>query len=233
MKKIAIFLILLVFAAFAYLGFQAASTLRANSAIDGMPANAATALASTQQNVLLVHVDDLSAAKPKLISVWGVFVYYANNNQVMFIPLLPSYDSAVQNQMLTDFSLDKSRHISTRFISRLQQKFNIKVTGVVMVDNAGLSILSTQFTGQTNPVVAAVPEGKDQIHLVLMNGQFFFQSICATVQSKNKDIYTALDWGQLAPDHLVTTIPFETIMVDFQKVFGSSASNQCSVLSNE
>jgi len=86
-EKFAIFFIFVLFAVFAYLGFQAASNIKANSSGGTLPANAPTALASAQQNILLIHVDDLTSAKPRLISAWGVFIYYTDPNQVMFFAL--------------------------------------------------------------------------------------------------------------------------------------------------
>ncbi len=233
MKRIAIVFILLVFIVFAYLGFQAASNLKTNPSAAGLPVNAATALASTQQNYILIHVDDLTQAKPKLISAWGVFVYYASVNQVMFIPMLPSYDAAVQTSLASEFSLDKTGQVNSRFISQLQQKFNVKITGVVVTDNTGLSLFNNWVAGQSNPILAAPPQGDDEKHVVLLNAQGFFQTVCTAVQNKSTDLFSTIDWGQLVPGHFVTNMSFETIMADYQKLMKSSAPNQCTVLSNE
>lgn len=233
MKKFTVFIVIAIFVVFAYLGFQAASNIKANTAVGSIPANAATALASTQQNIILIHVDDLTQAKPKLISAWGFFTYYANPNQVVFLPLLPSYDAAVQSALEGKFALDKSRQVGKDFISLLQKKFNIKVTGVVVTDNAGLSFFTAQLTGQSEPIIAAPPENDDQRHVVLMNAQFFFQTICSTIQNKTADAFTNLDWKQLVPDHFSTSLPFETIMIDHQKLFRADAVNQCVVLGSE
>jgi nitric oxide reductase large subunit len=233
MKKFTVFIVMVIFIVFVYLGYQAAANLKTQSAVGSVPANAATALASTQQNVLLVHVDDLAQAKPKLISVWGFFAYYSTPNQVVFLPLLPSFDPTVQSTMMGRFSLDKNRQVSRDFITALQQKFNIKVTGVVVTDNTGLSFFTSQLTGQTEPVLAAPAETDEQKRLVLTNATFFFQTTCTSVLNKSGDVLTNLDWKQLAPDHFSTTLPFETIMVDRQKLFSSDAVNQCVVLGFE
>jgi hypothetical protein len=233
MKKFTAFIIITAFLVFAFLGYQAASNLKTKSAVGSIPANAATALASTQQNILLIHVDDLTLSRPNLISVWGFFAYYANQNQVVFLPLLPSIDASVQSSMVEKFSLDGTRQVSKDFITALQQQFNLKVTGVVVTDNVGLSFFASQLTGQSAPVAAVQPTNDDQKKQILMNAQFFFQSICSLLQNKSGDTALNLDWQQLVPDHFSTSLPFETIMVDRQKLFGSSAVNQCSVLGTE
>lgn len=233
MKKFAIFFIFVLFAVFVYLGFQAASNIKANSSGGSLPANAPTALASAQQNILLIHVDDLTSSKPNLISAWGAFIYYTDPNQIIFLPLLPSYNTAVQSAIESEFSLDKTRQVSSRFVSLLRQEFDIKVTGVVVTDNQGLTYFNNQLAGQAAPIAAAAPENDDQKHRILLNGQSFFQTICTSVQNHSADAYTSIQWNQVIPDHFITTIPFETIMVDFQKVFQNSGANQCYVLSNE
>lgn len=233
MKKFTVFIVIVIFVVFAYLGFQAASNVKVNNAVGSIPANAATALASTQQNILLIHVDDLTQAKPKLISVWGFFTYYSSTNQVIFLPLLPSYDASTQSAFAGKFALDKARQVNKDFVTLLQKKFNIKVTGVVVTDNAGLSFFANQLAGQTEPILAVPPENDDQKKVVLMNAQFFFQTICTLIQNKNADSYTNLDWKQLVPDHFSTSLPFETIMVDHQKLFRADAVNQCVVLGTE
>ncbi len=233
MKRIAIVLVILVFVFFAYLGFQAASNINPNSSGGNLPANAATALAKAQQNYILVHVDDLSRDKPNLISVWGVFVYYAGANQVMFIPMMPSHDATVQSSLSAAFSLDKKGQVNSKFIVELNKKFDVDITGVITTDNTGLSLFNALITGQNTPILAAPPQTDDEKHVVLTNSQFFFQSVCSAVTNRNIALFEAIDWSQLVPGHFVTTLPFETIMADVQKLVQSTAINQCSVLSNE
>ena len=233
MKRIAVVFIILVFIFFAYLGFQAASNLKSNPSGGNLPANAATALASAQQNYILIHVDDLSKDNPQLIATWGVFVYYAGVNQVMFIPMLPSYDATVQSTLAAAFALDKDGQVSSKFISELQKKFDIKITGVVTTDNTGISLFNQWITGQETSILAAPATTDDEKHVVLMNGQFFFQAVCSAVENKSTSLFNTIDWSQLVPNHFVTNLPFETIMVDYQELVQSNATNQCSVLSNE
>lgn len=232
MKKFAVFLIFGIFILFAFLGFKAASSAKQEAAYSSIPANAATALASTQQNYLLIHVDDLSAKEPHLIAVWGSFVYYAQPNQVMFLPLLPSYDAAVNDSLYNSFSITKEGEISKSFISQIQEKYDIQLTGWVIVDNTSLAVF-TQLIGSPETVItAAQPENDDQKHILLLNAQSFFQNACSKIQTPPSDWSTLIPWSQIVPSHFETNLSFETIMVDLEKLTSTSA-NQCSVLSSE
>lgn len=233
MKKFAVVLIFGVFILFAFLGFKAASSAKQEEAYSSMPANAATALASTQQNYLLIHVDDLSAQDPQLIAVWGAFVYYAQPNQVMFLPLLPSYEAGINDPLYDSFSLGKNGEISKNFISQIQQEYDLQITGWVLVDNTSLAVFNQLAGSQETVIAAAQPENEDQKHILLLNAQSFFQNACTRLQNPPSDWINTVPWSQIAPAHFSTNIPFETIMVDLQKLTSISTSNQCSVLSSE
>lgn len=233
MKKFTVFIVFIIFALFAFLGYRAAAKAKLENANSSQPANSATALASIQQNYVLIHVDDLAQKKPQLIAVWGVFVYYAQPNQIMFLPLLPSYDAGINDPLYNSFSLQKNGLVSASFIDQIQQKFNFQVTGFVMVDSASLAVFTNLLTGQQSTITATTPENDDQKHVLLINAQSFFQGVCSRLQNPPANWSSTIPWSQFIPAHFSTNLAFETIMVDMEKLTVSGISNQCSVLSSE
>ncbi len=233
MKKSAAFFIFVIFILFAFLGYNAAAKAKQGTSNSSYPANSATALATVQQNYLLIHVDDLTQKNPRLIAVWGAFVYYSQPNQIMFLPLLPSYDASINDPLYKAFSIQKNGQVSGSFLDLVQKKLNFQLTGIVVVDSTGLASFNRWLTGQENPIVAAKPENDDQKHALLLNAQTFFNGLCSKLQNPSPDWTNAVDWTAVAPTHFFTSLPFETIMVDMQKLSSSGTTNQCSVLSSE
>ena len=233
MKRILVFLFAILFLIFAFLGFRAASKLtpEKDNAVNSVQE---LQLEGTQRNYILIHVNDLTIEEPEIVSVWGMFVYYTQPPQLMFLPLYPVYDDTISKELYSGFKLDKDKSIDPRFIEEIEDRFQITTTGYVMVDNIGLSLFQQWLYNKEIQVSAANPKTADEKHLVLYNGQQFFKSLCSQWATKGaKEYINKVKWTELLPLHFSTDLSFESVALGSDFVKFSSIIEQCNVLSDE
>jgi len=235
MKKSGLILALILFAACAIAGYLVASrnNLGSSSAAAGSP-NVATALASSQQNFLLVQVDDLSQTSPKFIQAWIVLTYHSDPPQIMFLPLYPSYDAKQNSAISSAFSMTNSGELSSQFAQKISEQYQVKVDGSILTDTAGFNSIAKWFGIQGIQVSKTPAQSDDDKHALLLNSQTFFQNVCAQLKSGGaQKQYASIVWSKLIPDHFQTDLSFELLTTSWDRIIRASAPKQCDVLSKE
>jgi hypothetical protein len=235
MKKPTLIFILILFAACAVVGYLIASKtdlgISANN-IGGV--NAATALASPQQNFLLVRVDDMNSATPKLVEAWLVLTLYSDPPQIMFIPIYPRYDADQNSSISAAFSLDSQGKLSSMLASKIANMFAVKINGYVLTDTVGMNAFTSWFGINGVSASANPPQTDDEKHAVLLNSQTFLQGFCQ--QLKHGDgmkQYDSIQWSQLIPYHFKTDLTFEQLIASWDRVNRAAAPQKCDVVSTE
>jgi hypothetical protein len=235
MKKSGLILALIFFAACAIVGYLVASKSSIGSSNNSAgPGNAATALASPQQNYLLVQVDDLSKISPKLVQAWIVLTYYSDPPQIIFLPLYPSYDSKQNSSISSSFAMTGSGKLSDKLSEKIASLYNVKVDGYILTDAAGVSDIANWYGIQGIETGSSPAQSDDEKHILLLNSQTFFQNICAQLKAGGaKNQYTSMQWSQLIPLHFQTNLSFEVLTASWDRIIRSSAPQQCDVHSTE
>ena len=235
MKKPTLIFALFLFAACAIVGFLVASKSNLGSSANNVGSiNAATALASTQQNYLLVQLDDLTQKSPKLIQAWIVLTYYSNPPQIIFLPLYPSYDSTQNTSIAGAFAMTGSGSLSNKLAKSISDQYKVKVDGYIATDAAGVNAIANWFGISGIQAGTSVAQSDDEKHALLLNSQTFFQNVCAQLKAGAvMNQYTSMQWSQLIPGHFQTDLSFEQLIASWDRVIRSGAPQQCDVLSKE
>ena len=121
MRKLFIFIAAVVFLGCVFFGYKAAANLFAERAGNQSNINVTAQPSLVQSNFLLVLVNDLSADKPQLISLWGVLNYPSNPPQIVFVPLFPTVNAELNRQISSAFDLSNTNKISTRTLGKMEQ----------------------------------------------------------------------------------------------------------------
>ena len=235
MKKTTLILVLILFAACAVVGYMVASKTKIGSSTGSINStDSAKALSSAQQNFLLVQVDDLTQTSPKLIQVWIVLTYYSNPPQIMFVPLYPVYDSALNTAINNAFTVDNNGNLSTRLSEKINEHYKVDINGYIMTDATGFNAFVNWFAIQGVQVSSAPAQTDDEKHVILLNSQYFFQNVCSQLKAGGATSqFNSIQWSQLAPSHFQTDLSFELLMASWDKIIRFNAPQKCDVLSNE
>lgn len=236
MKKPTLIFILFLFAACAVVGYLLASKSDTGTSISSSAGQMgdAVSMSSSQQNFLLVRVDDLTASDPQLVEVWIVLTLYSDPPQIMFIPLYPKYDESRNTAVESSFAIDSRGDLSSKLVSKIADLYDVTINGYIMTDAAGMNAVASWFGIDGISAGSAPAQSDADIHAVLLNSQTFLQGVCR--QLKDGDgmhQYESMVWSQLIPLHFQTDLSFELFVSSWDKVNRASPPQQCDVLSSE
>ena len=208
MRKIGIFLALLAFLLFLFLGLQAARLFVAPG--DGPSGNLSSPATSLQSNILLVHVNRLDGDNPALVSLWVVFSYQAEPPSLTFLPVYPTGKDR-DGDLAALFSITPDGKISTTFLQRLEREFQVDWDHQVVIDDAGLDFWSQHLTGG-DYTQSANGDG-------LLQSEFnLYSKFCIDVRDNGSQLLSSADWNQVVPRHLSTDLPLDAGFAELDRI---------------
>lgn len=210
MRKIGIFLALLAFILFLFLGFQVAKLFAAPGEIQSgdLPSQDEVA----QSNILLVHVDQLDRENPALVSLWVIFSYRADPVSLTFLPIYPTGKEGETDQAAL-FSLSSDKKISPDFLERLQNQYNLQWSRLILIDDAGASYWSQFMTGTPfSQTISSDPRTLIQPETDLIS------AFCDSVRERGSGLLTSFEWNQIIPDHMRTDLPFDSVVSELDRI---------------
>ncbi|HVP21921.1 MAG TPA: hypothetical protein VMS73_08675 [Anaerolineaceae bacterium] len=175
MRKIIAAFFITLFCLCGVLGFGIATEVKALASH-----NAQVVIPTTQFDLILVRVNDLSQPNPALVSVWGVFVNQSVTPTITLKQIYPAAASPFSNQLHDAFSLDRKMQLSTRFTDIIHQ-LQLPGSGPVLVDNFGLGEWAKAVLHQTLTIEPVAPANRNDLAVLQQADQDLFTGICATV----------------------------------------------------
>ncbi len=230
MKKTGIVLIILIFIVFAYLGFKAASrVLPATNTVD-LTQNT-DQFEISQQNYLIFHVDDLQAEKPALISIWAAFIYPSTPPQIMFLPLFPSMNGEIHEKLAVRFALTRDGDVTRLYKTLVNRIYDLKTDGYILADQSAVGQSMLWMIGQESGLIPTVPVTEDEKNAILAQGHSVYLQFCQMLQTgSGSAYYSAINWSTLVPDHFVTSLSFDELLIRVEKLLRAGPIGQCSVI---
>ncbi len=207
MRKIGIFLALIAFLLFLFIGFQAANLFTASG--EEQSGNLVSTEEAAQSNILVVHIDHLDAQVPTLVSLWVVFTYQVEPVSLTFLPIYPTGRSG-ETDLAARFSLSLDRTVSENFLAQVKKEYNIQWDHVVLIDQAGVTYWSRFLSGAEFSQEPGPDLLRPEIQLIT--------TFCGAIRDRGSSLLSGLDWGQISPDHLRTDLPFDQVMANWDRI---------------
>ena len=227
MTKARIAIYAVIFLAFLLIGFGLAYLIRYRTMLPVASAPSVSPLpANSQQNLLLIHVDNLSNPRPNLISVWVVF--FAQHDQT-FVSFKALYPDPLSPRPIIPvnvfFSLNEDGLPSEAFFKWVRDHdFDWKAH--VLIDQDGLEYIADYMNNPELDFI--IPRNKDQLQAVWQQEAQIMDRICLQLQSNTPD-GQKLEWDALIPQHLRTDLSFEDAILVWNQLHENRPSTQCQV----
>ena len=213
MKKKNILIIILVFLVCAFLGYKAAQKIFPSSRLTANNLDVKNPSSHIiQNNYLVIHIDDRTLDKPKLISIWAAFVNQSDSLQLMFVPLFPATNPEIHDKIANSFKVNQDKTLNATFINQVNKAFEIKTSGYLLADDAA-TVSSIQWLTGASTTLASTPAvtDMDKNHIRSSEGASY-QQFCQILSAGSGNAYvSAINWNNLLPDHFYTDLPFETL----------------------
>jgi hypothetical protein len=220
MRKFIIFLTIVVFFGCLAMGLYTSNLLPLNGQAN---AEAVTKPPGGlyQRNIAIIHVDDLKAENPNLISIWGLIFYYPEP-QIIFQPLYPIHVDGNQN-ISSRFAITKNGDPNPVFMQFLSEDNKITWDNYILVDSDGISLFTSAIAG------AALPEGSDSPDIVLTVESALYGQFCNTVMTNPQLQFNSVTWTDLIPDHFHSNIILDDILSGWARLTRVEQPLDCQV----
>ncbi len=212
MKKTSLLLCaLLAFMLFTVAGFLMAA--RAET-LARLPVNIRAIAGERQNNLVLIHVDNLASRQPALRSVWVAIRFHSESQtSLTFVQLYPNTDDPRAGEKLAaDFGLTNTAAPAPVFLRRLSGE-GIKFSGYLLVDDNGMAQVG-EWIRQTSP--KANVSGDTQI----------LQAGCAALTAAQGAPLPTFDWPGFSA-HLNTDLAFDDILVEWGRLLAADPPLRC------
>ncbi len=174
-----------------------------------------------QRNIAILHVDELQSETPKLISIWGLILYYPEP-KIILQPLYPL--NLEGNQELgSRFAITKSGDPHPVFMQFLADDNKITWDNYILIDDSGLSTLIGSSIGGTSfenldPAVSIV-DVEDGV----------YTQLCSSIVANPQHLFDNVLWTQLIPSHFHSNLFLEDILEGWARLTRVEQPLECQV----
>ena len=184
---------------------------------------------SAQKNIVVIHVDDLDARDPQLVSVWSVFSVINEQTYITMTPLYPRTvpDPAV-SRLASSFHLNGRRKLSKEFMEALQT-YRVAWDGYIIIDQQGMMGLQEWLAGYS--VVSLTNQGSKDPGLILQEESLLLNGICRGLNRTGTAPDESAEWEAIS-DHLKTDLPMRNIIPYWRQMNEWQTPLVCNILTN-
>ena len=221
MRKIVIVLTILVFFACMILGLYASNILPPPGQNNSADSTAKPPGVSYQRNIAILHVDDLQADSPKLMSIWGLILYFPEP-KVIIQPLYP-LDIEGNTDLGNRFSLSSDKTPNQVFMKFLADDNQITWDNYLVLDQQGMSAIGMWAFGG-DPLQVSDPTLS-----ALQLEKVYFNQLCGALEAQGNQFLSGSAWSDIIPDHMHSNIGLDDMLADWTKLTQGSQPLDCQV----
>jgi hypothetical protein len=221
MRKVLILLSILAFMFCLAAGIIIAQKSLNSISEQGNSNNVTRPESSYQQNILLIHVDELQKNQPALISVWGLILYFPEPK----IILQPIYPSPIEPESfpLTAFKITQTKNLNPRFIQQMSLQTQMDWDNYILIDHQALSFFAAElFSGDQFYT-------PDQTNSIISVERGYFSKLCNRLVELEQDGLQQIRWKHLIPDHWRSNLSFDDAMLNWEKLTSPQSPIKCEV----
>ena len=187
-------------------------------------------LDSVQKNIVVIHVDDLNAKNPQLISVWSVFSVVNEQTYITMTPLYPGTvpDPAV-SELASSFDLNVRKKPVKDFLKTLQV-YQVTWDGYILVDQQGMVQLHQWLAG--GHTITPLGQGGSDPAQILQEEGLLLTGICYGLNQTGPAPDDSVQWDAVFSDHLKTDLSMRTILPYWRQMNKEQSLLVCNILTN-
>ncbi|MCX7975697.1 MAG: hypothetical protein N2646_01365 [Bellilinea sp.] len=221
MRRILLLLSILAFMFCLAAGFILAQKSLNSMSEQGNSNDVARSESSYQQNILLIHVDELEKNQPALISVWGLILYFPEP-KIILQPIYPSPIGA-ERFPLNNFKITQTKNLNSRFIQQVSLQTQMTWDNYILIDHQALSFFTAElFSGDEL-------YAPDQTNGIISVERAYFSQLCNRLVEMEQDGLQQLRWKHLIPDHWRSNLSFDDALLNWEKLTSPQNPVKCEV----
>ena len=181
-----------------------------------------------QCNFVIIHVDNLEASTPTLVSVWIALVSPGSQPIMVLKPLHPPLTKNAENDLLSNaFSLAPTGSPSLDFFTALDN-LNVNRRGYIMMDN--LAVIALLSWLADNPLPSDTLGSSGDTDAILNQQTNLLNQVCIHLTTNPGSATPNPEWGRLVSTHLRTDLDFATFVQNWERIAHNRPIANCKVL---
>lgn len=218
--------LLLILSIFAFLACLAAGIFVAQKSLEsademGNTAEIRRPASPYQQNILLIHIDQLEKNQPELISVWGLILYFPEPK----IILQPIYPSSIGQESFPfrSFKITAAKTLNLRFIQQVSLHTQMAWDNYILMDHQAYSFFTAELTSDE------MLSPSDQTNGVIAVERIYLSQLCKQFVETEETAFQKVNWSHIIPDHWSSNLPFDEAILHWEKLTSPQSPIKCEV----
>lgn len=222
-RKTLFFSMLVTFICFLFLGFLLPTYTEEILNPRSTPARQLN-VQEKQQNLVIIHTDQIGSANPELHSVTVAVLFHSNSqSNLTFVQIYPPSDPQNSRQAMAQaFDMDHQGNPDPTFWREFNKE-KIKWDGFVVIDDQEFATLKTWLANQPASAVS-LPDQQNWSAAA----PAFFQAACQFIQSPNSSKRPTYNWSSLE-GHFHTDLAFDSMMAVWGTLVRPGIPTHCQV----
>ena len=187
-------------------------------------------IAPRQSNNLILLVDDLTAEKPQLTTIWMVFFYPKSQPYLIQLPVYPTTNKKINAALQKEFIVTPLSGVNQSFWDKLETDFQLTWDHYLIVDETSLATLTQQLIGEEPPARLLKPANKRKITNVLADTTGIMKKICGNLVSEKVNPAMMIEWKDLDA-HLLTDMHTSNMEKDWNWILSNPLVDPCNIIS--
>ena len=180
-----------------------------------------------QERILLVQVDDLTAGDPALISIWGLFIAFSEQTNLIFKAIYPSNTPSTLSQEIGEsFEIEPGKKLSGAYLDKLNT-LGIKWDGYILIDNQFIDRYGNAFPHTSlTPFLSPTAEPDS----IIRQEEVFLNKTCEYLAKPERALSPQFDWQAAASGHFSSNLKLDFLLMGWQFLLENGAIQNCEVL---
>ena len=221
---------LILFIGFSLLGFLMWNEVKGLFSTTAKSPSTSINSSVQQENILLVHIDDLTSDDPRLVSVWAVFFTPSNPPTLTMRELYPDlYDDQNVDEIKSLFSINSNGELDSKFIKKMDM-YQIQWTGIMLVDHQAIAAFDDwldiknppQSVQQAIDIPGALIQADDELD--------WFGMVCKQIQTLDLQDLPHMSWTEIIPKHMHSDLYFDELITIWDTLASSEIPPHCETL---
>jgi hypothetical protein len=183
----------------------------------------------SQENLLVILVDDLNASPPILESIWMIYFYPAQQPNLVMMPVYPSGKEESDQKTKKDFHFIFLGGIPKVFWKDLEDAHHLNWDHYLVVDHITLGTFLSQVTGKSAPKSLALPYKEGKTPNFTKVTRKLASTLCTSLKAEEKNPNLAVDWYVLK-GHIKTDITVAMIQDNWDWIWINTSGKVCNII---
>jgi hypothetical protein len=183
----------------------------------------------SQENLLVILVDDLTANPPILESIWLVYFFPAQRPNLVMVPVFPTSEKDMDETLRTSFKFKFLGNLPRAFWDNLENSYHLTWDHYLLIDHASMGTFLSQVTGKSAPKSLALPYAKGKAPNFTKITRKLASTLCTSLKAEEKNPEIAVDWSELK-GHIKTDLSIGNIQDNWDWIWQNTSGEVCNII---